>query len=197
MPNWCLNNLIVTGKKKELEKFEKQFSKKHKVITQDYINGELVYDFKEEEGYSFQNFVPMPKEEVENWWQWSIRNWGTKWDLNPDQVGSSTEENGDKFYAFDTAWSPPVTAIRAMSKQFQTCTFTLNYQEEGVGIAGEVTIISGKIEEDIQVLASDGLKEFREYIMSKSKENFERCEECGCPLYDFEEECPICETEIV
>jgi len=45
----------------------------------------------------------------DNWYDWAIKNWGTKWG-----VYDVTEWKGNKI-SFNTAWSPPIPIIEALS----------------------------------------------------------------------------------
>jgi hypothetical protein len=86
MPNWCSNEVIITGSPKVLTKID------------DIIS-------KNENGFEMNDFVPMPKHlvdttsngttdkfvnalagdtdvEYDNWYDWSIANWGTKCDVS-------------------------------------------------------------------------------------------------------------------
>lgn len=64
----------------------------------------------------------------ESWYDWSIANWGTKW----NSYDARPLENG---MSFDTAWSPPLPVIAALSKLTQK-SFILEYLEEGAGFIG-------------------------------------------------------------
>jgi len=63
-----------------------------------------------------------------SWYNWNIRNWGTKWDVaiheNKEYSDTYIEgptENGENlvvYYNFHTAWSPPVPALAKLSAQY-------------------------------------------------------------------------------
>ena len=58
----------------------------------DITEGEIAIDNLEK--YGFQD-----------WYNWSIHNWGTKWDACNSHIESDDEDY--IFITFDTAWSPP------------------------------------------------------------------------------------------
>jgi hypothetical protein len=142
MPNWCSNNLYVSGKKEDVTKF------KEKAKT-------------EKEPLSFSNFVPMPKEEEENWYEWNIANWGTKWDISNVEVsfdGKVKIQDEEEYYInymFDTAWSPPIEWVGNLAKQYPELEFELEYREDGVGFAGKIKASGGGIYFDEQVDVDD------------------------------------------
>jgi hypothetical protein len=75
--------------------------------------------------------------------------WGTKWDLTESeqrQVATELLETGSSF--FDTAWSPPIPAIEALSRQFPEVSFQLDYCELGMFFAGIATFKDGDCHDD-------------------------------------------------
>lgn len=82
-----------------------------------------------------------------NWYDWSIANWGTKWDI---------EGSGDRYsddhasYDFQSAWSPPIEAFVEISRAFPDLTFDLEYCEPGGGFCGRAEIKGGEIVDQIQ-----------------------------------------------
>ena len=77
--------------------------------------------------------------------------WGTKWDLDENQrreVASQLIETGAAY--FDTAWSPPMQAIEALSRQFPEVSFKLDYCELGMFFAGTATFQDGECHDDFQ-----------------------------------------------
>ena len=104
MPNWCLNKLTVEHSDPAMvERFVNAYNK----------------------GKACNEFVPMPEGYLENgkWYDWSIDNWGTKWDIGAD-VGTDREERyglkatvvGNQVNcSFDSAWSPPIGLYNALT----------------------------------------------------------------------------------
>jgi len=77
-----------------------------------------------------------------HWYDWNIRNWGTKWDTDAE-----LERLGDDhaYYRFETAWSPPVEVITALSAQYLGIVFSLEWEEEQ-GFGGEFFFRGGEME---------------------------------------------------
>ena len=112
MPNWTENNVLFVGKKKQLKTLKTMLKSK-------------------DNDFDFNNIVPMPKnifrgnlgrEEEEkygdnNWYRWSIDNWGTKW----NSVDTRVEENGSTLsYNFMTAWDCPREIVNALMRMRKT-----------------------------------------------------------------------------
>jgi len=62
----------------------------------------------------------------QDWYSWSIENWGTKW--NAYNIGES--ENG---FNFDTAWSHPAPIIEKLCEFFPEITFKVSFADEDMG----------------------------------------------------------------
>jgi hypothetical protein len=135
MPNWCTNSLSVTAENKEdLTQFLE------KVRGEDE-SGNL-------QEFTFHSLVPRPKSESDNWYDWNIGNWGTKWDAN-DAYVSIEEEYA--YFSFDTAWSPPIEWVRAVAPMFPELTFELTYHEGGMGFAGKLCMQGEEVFDDFTV----------------------------------------------
>ena len=158
MPNWCQNILEITGEEADLEAFASK---------------------AEDSKFSLETYYPMPEEpgehldtekphwtdilsmggEMPDWYNWRIKNWGTKWDISeeggtffsseetelPVSSGTMTIEEGRISISFLTAWSPPEEGILNISKAYPSIAFALRYAEAGNNFAGSTTIQSGEI----------------------------------------------------
>lgn len=114
MPNWCCN--VVTLRHKDPAMIER--------AAKAFDRGELLNEFH-----------PMPKElrEGDGWYGWAVNNWGTKWDVGGDGRDEITDPNQIEL-SFDSAWSPPIEAYRAMEEQgFE---IEAHYYEPGVAFFG-------------------------------------------------------------
>ena len=118
----------------------------------------------------FDNFAPMPKELIntispperhnrnltrkfgaDNWYDWRVKNWGTKWPASGVELCSTkvfhmtSEKPIEIIYDFETAWSPPEPIVMKMSKMFPKLKFKLKYWEAGMGFRGIFIAKNGKI----------------------------------------------------
>ena len=126
MPNWTYNNVQFVGKTEDNVKQLKELLK------------------SKDNDFDFNNIIPIPlaltetvsgsenakpdwqKEQSEklksqhgfdNWYDWSIMNWGTKW--NACDVTVEQNENVLN-YTFDTAWDAPREIVRALEHMKNT-----------------------------------------------------------------------------
>ena len=132
MPNWCYNNVDITATTDE-----------QKALLQ------RVVDRGEDEGV-FEIVRPLPEalrdtvkgtgeedqtvfvDGCNNWYDWQVNHWGTKWDVNPidEQFDGETLS-----LSFDSAWAPPIQFYEYLQELgFQVFA---NYYEPGMGFAGE------------------------------------------------------------
>ena len=152
MPNWCNNNIEITGPAKTI----------NAIWTAATAEGVA------EGGGLLDAMVPMPKQlkqtvkgsgdelqtEVHdgftNWYDWSVERWGTKWDV--DTEGLDYADNGDGTASiggyFDSAWSPPVQAMATYGEQNPDVSITLDYHEPGMCFVGRCTVTAGEAEDN-------------------------------------------------
>jgi hypothetical protein len=125
MPNWCENILTVSGPVEDVDRFMKAAK----------VEGDE-YDL------SLNALCPIPDDEQANWYNWCVRHWGTKWDVD-SKITYITENDGVKTvtYTFDSAWSPPIElfsdAINGGDSLFDNLYVHLAYAESGMGFIGE------------------------------------------------------------
>ena len=138
MPNHCSNRIEISGEPKDV-KIVKKFLK------------------SEERIFDFNNIRPMPKEledtnaptrepdsfesrrlrklhNVDNWYDWRILHWGTKWNSYDGEIDDKNDEY--IVYRFDTAWSPPTPVIEALREKFKDISVSAFFDEPGMEIAG-------------------------------------------------------------
>ena len=82
--------------------------------------------------FDFQKIIPMDKKllEGEEWYDWRVENWGTKWDGYDGRIS----DDGSAF-TFDTAWAPPLPIIKKLA-EITGEKFTLEYIELGMFFCG-------------------------------------------------------------
>ena len=68
---------------------------------------------------------------IKSWYDWSVENWGTKWNSYDGQWGYDDAN----CFSFLTAWSPPLPVIRELSKLCK-CALRLSYLDEGSMFVG-------------------------------------------------------------
>ena len=151
MPNYCENDLYVSGAEADVEEFL-EFVGMNKPRPEFDFNCVLPYpeefakrdddrpDFNDPE-YKAKMLVFREKygsnEDGFNsgGYEWCIKNWGTKWDAK-DVV--RRDYYGNVCITFQTAWSPPLPVIKALAAKFPNLTLSLEYFESGVEVCGGV-----------------------------------------------------------
>jgi len=154
MPNWVYNSVSVVGKEQRV----KEFREKHFTTETDPVDG-----LQSREEFDFDTIIPMPEtvfrgnlgveERKEhgnnNWYDWSIENWGTKWNAGNTQLHSDKirVQNGVAVleFMFDTAWSLPEPIYEKLAEMYPDLCITVDFDEEGMAFAGELEITDGKI----------------------------------------------------
>ena len=146
MPNWCNNNLTITGDRGQRRQF---------------------LDF----GIDFNTAIPYPAtfremdEAADRWekehpgespmnapkngfnsggYEWCIKHWGTKWNVSPEERIPVRVTLDRLVYEFETAWSPPLPVVAALSAKFPDLEFRLCYCEPIMKFQGTYVTKSGK-----------------------------------------------------
>jgi len=146
MPNWCNNNVEISGPNKIIDQIEK-----------------IVDESKNTEGQGLLDWMkPMPKELRDttadmkedkkmlkkyghsDWYSWANSEWGTKWDISSEfysvdrQYHTEQDEGTSTIrFGFDSAWAPPLTAFADWLDKNEECSLKCWYYEPGCDFAGE------------------------------------------------------------
>ena len=142
MPNWCDNQVTITGSNSVIDKIEK-------IVKEEKGAGGLL-DF----------FHPMPKElrdttadgsdnkemikkyGYSDWYGWACDNWSTKWDITEfygvDRQYLTEQSEGESMisFAFSSAWAPPIGAYEYFLAKNEECTLKAHYYEGGCDFMG-------------------------------------------------------------
>ena len=54
----------------------------------------------------------------DRWYDWNIKNWGTKWGSFNGSMEFDKKYGDEVSYKFDTAWSPPAPILKALQDKF-------------------------------------------------------------------------------
>jgi len=162
MPNWCLNELTISGDRETIDNLL------------EFVNGE---EQDEDQKIDFNKIIPYPENLKEmdedfpayddpdresklevykaKWgtdqdaynfggYDWCCENWGTKW--NACYVSILDDGRGNSVcFGFDTAWSPPIPVVEKLASMYPTLEFELKYEEGGCGFAGDVFYSEGTL----------------------------------------------------
>ena len=159
MPNWCDNQITITGPNSVIDKIEK--------IVKEEENTDLSSKEKGETPGLLQFMAPMPEELMEteagpiaktkkekrarqirklefgaeNWYDWRVNNWGTKWELcefygvDRQHLNDSLDESTISF-SFSSAWAPPLGAYEKFLENNSDCFIRAYYYEGGCDFMG-------------------------------------------------------------
>lgn len=148
MPNWCNNTIEITGPKDKIQA--------------------LYQGATAEDGGLLNTMVPMPEglrdtvapaprdseqpviDGFDNWYDWSVARWGTKWDVSPEGLEFIENQDGTATLSgwFDSAWAPPMTACERFCTDNPDVQITLDYHEPGMCFVGRAEYADGDLVDD-------------------------------------------------
>jgi hypothetical protein len=145
MPNWCNNNIKITGPKKDIDKIERHAKKG------DLLN--FMYPMPKEldgtqspanEDNKKLNAKRKEKYGFDCWYDWRVANWSTKWDVDVYDgsiVRKKITEGRLKgqhqiTFGFDSAWAPPVNCYSEYCYNNPKIDLVSTYYEPGCDFAG-------------------------------------------------------------
>ena len=138
MPNWCDNQVTITGPNSVIDKIEKI------VKEEDSTNGLLNYmspmpaELRDTTADGSKDEEMIKKTGYSDWYGWAVDNWGTKWEVCEFY---GVDRQGDTIsFGFSSAWSPPINAYQTflinMSEQKQDVSVKAYYYEGGCDFMG-------------------------------------------------------------
>ena len=142
MPNWCNNHIEIIGPKHKVDALIKGAKEGEFINTLYPMPKEL------EDTQSTSDEEVMKKQPVvdgfNNWYDWRVANWGTKWDVDiydgsiQEQEELFGPDDGDKrvTFGFDSAWSPPIHACETYLQNNNDMSIKLTYYEPGCDFMG-------------------------------------------------------------
>ena len=158
MPNWCNNNITISGDEGTIR-------------TLTAVLKSLKTDDEEQSSDVFKSLIGLPPhmsdgDYKQKWYDTNIEWFGTKWDISYEEGAFTFTKNEITFFC-ETAWSPPIPFLHTLCKMYKV-NANLFYSEGGVGFAGESTFnwVDGELE------AYDDECGFLEGMYKFSKEEF-------------------------
>ncbi len=138
MPNWCFNALESRGKKELIERLLKDIK----------VEDDEDVPFR----FSLNKIIHMPEEYQRNgeWYDWSCKHWGTKWDATCTKLETEELNSDDPKIKikFDTAWAPPLIVTDVLSKMFPDLVLRHYYAFEDGGDPGYYEFVDGEVKEE-------------------------------------------------
>jgi hypothetical protein len=170
MPNWCHNKLTIKGAPALVAECVAQVAhseQEGEPATGEAEAAQLTAQAAVNQPLDFEQIAPMPDELLQKGgidaYEWALVNWGTKWNADFDGVfpaiaaGEEAElprarqpiiEPDSAFYAFETAWSPPVPVIATLAKRYPGLEIELVWGEPGAAVAGRLRWREGELISD-------------------------------------------------
>ena len=144
MPNWCNNNITITGPNKIIDKIEKIVKNEKYEKPED---GLLEYFYPMPKGLrdttadGSKDKAMIKKYGYSSWYDWAVDNWSTKWDVH-EFYGDNCDRNyinddeSEISFGFDTAWAPPINAYEHFIDENSNVTIRATYFEGGCDFMG-------------------------------------------------------------
>ena len=143
MPSWCRNQIIIQSKDKDLiEEIEKDLKGLGGEGLLDYMYP-MPHELKDRGviGYSYE-YKSYSKElrdkyGFDNWYDWALHNWDTKWDV--DFELDFYDVNDCILLEFNSAWGPPLAVWQKFVDRYPKGNFEvadLQYIESGMQFCG-------------------------------------------------------------
>jgi hypothetical protein len=114
MPNWCNNTVTLSH-------------------TDTAKISDILQVCQKDEALLFQLLRPCPPEQQEDWYNWNVENWGTKWDVKPELL--EQPDANTVTLVFETAWSPPLNLYEYLLTQGWSV--SAKFHESGAAFVGD------------------------------------------------------------
>lgn len=163
MPNWCSNEVILTGPKDVIDE-----------IAATNLSLDILFpcpkELKDTVAPAKYNAKEKAEENIKNygyadWYDWQVNNWGTKWDItpyNPIVVEPLTDGLYEISVGFDSAWAPPVKAMEKLYHRYKDrgLNVWMEYFEGGCAFIGTCKSQDGDFVDDCREFSnSDELED--------------------------------------
>lgn len=139
MPNWCYNQIAITGPDPVLDELlaagSQQVSEQSQEPAPSFTSSDT--------SFSLEALIPTPPGllDGEGWYNWRIDHWGTKWDLSDIEM---VREQGQAWLDCLSAWGPPLPALLTISRRYPALKLCIDYDEPMMELSGMASYKSGK-----------------------------------------------------
>lgn len=128
MPNYCTNDVYISGDETSIEKIKFALES-----IEDKTEGNVFTTL-----VGIKPDVTFAEYETEKWYDANISYWGTKWDVSHEDLNVAYSDTGITM-SFLTAWSPPIQFFYHLCKQYNV-KVEIYYEEPGANFAGKTII---------------------------------------------------------
>jgi hypothetical protein len=129
MPNWCNNNITISGPTETIKQLWDDAQNSHRWTE--------IVDGKEVEKIGFGLLEAMAP--IGDWeYETAVETWGTKWDISDEGLEIIEHSDGTAEITgwFDSAWAPPIGAYEKFLDDMDNCEISASYYEMGMDFAG-------------------------------------------------------------
>ena len=162
MPNHCETDMYIRGSDEDVTAFAKwleeiegmeicraliPYPEPYKTMDEEvrafsFFGGEQDKEKRQAAEYAYKTKYGHTKDGYNSGgYDWCRENWGTKWGVY--EVEFTPETRRGALLSFQSAWSPPSTAVfQALSEKFPNLTFELEWFECGAAYCGGMTFLS-------------------------------------------------------
>ena len=134
MPNWCDNQVTITGPNPVIDKIEKIVNEEKDTQGLLQFMFPMPQELKNTTADGSDNKEMIKKYGYSDWYGWACDNWGTKWDIS--EFYGVDRQDGMISFAFSSAWSPPIGAYEAFLARYENCSLEAKYYEGGCDFMG-------------------------------------------------------------
>lgn len=161
MPNWCYQNLQVSGSNADLNTFVKA-TKQVDAEGKTYYGLNHLFPVPQELVDTKSGWFSDPEKQAEqeakenanlakygykDWYDWTNANWGTKWGACDFEWNDTDDDDTITCFSADltSAWGPITNLLRKISEDFPKLVFSLVFTEESDAFAGYEVFYKGEI----------------------------------------------------
>tara|TARA_R110000796_G_scaffold98805_1_gene206570 strand:- start:181 stop:732 length:552 start_codon:yes stop_codon:yes gene_type:complete len=179
MPNWCRNQITIESKDKKLMRR----------LNNDLedMNGKgllhYMYPMPHElrnttsGSHSVTNQEFIDKYGFDNWYDWALHNWDTKWDVDFEL---DFYDDDCILLEFNSAWGPPMGAVQKFVDRYPKGTFEvadLQYIESGCQFCGVYDALDNTNSVHVDDYVSNNTAITKEWLLDELKSELEYLEE--------------------
>lgn len=157
MPNWCSNELTVSGEYNKLKEFVLKginddgtwCISKYRPMPEELEGTSKPSTLSEEEQAEL-----VKKYGHSDWYEWNMANYGCKWDcttedtVSEDDIYKGSKGNGSISVAFESPWGPPDEWMRFITQEYPDFEFELMYEEPGMMFCGVINCSEGEFSQE-------------------------------------------------
>ena len=159
MPNWTDVRVSVTHKDKfvmdRLEEILDRGEPFDQIIPMPLALRDTVSPDPKPDSPNYKGEQPVVDGHT-NWYDWSVANWGTKWDVPQGDIVLDRIDDHTMDFTLQTAWSPPIPVFDYLVNEYEYSIHAV-YLDEGHMYVGEY--IDGDEENYDTSTAPDHLKD--------------------------------------